>query len=64
MQLRVIVHAIESAEVLESHLKLDTVLDEVQRERRGFYVVRQDGRITGWAYADDLVQGTRLGSAG
>ena len=64
MQLGVIVHAIDSAEVLESHLKLDTVLDEVQRERRGFYVVRQDGRITGWVYADDLVQGTRLGSAG
>ena len=60
-QLGEIVHAVDSAEVLESHAPLDTVLDDVQRDRRGFYVVKQDDRITGWVYAGDLVQGKRGG---
>ncbi len=59
-----IARQIESTEVLDSHVMLDTVLDQVRREHRGFYVVRDEDRIVGWVYADDLVQGKRLGSAG
>ena len=64
MRVAEIAHEIGRADVLEPQMLLDRVLTKVQRERRGFYVVKQDGRITGWVYADDLVQGTRLGGAG
>ncbi|MCY4113786.1 MAG: site-2 protease family protein [Chloroflexi bacterium] len=56
-----IAHNIEPADVLEPQMLLDAVLTKVRRERRGFYVVKQDGRIAGWVYADDLVQGKRPG---
>ena len=59
-----IAHEIGPADVLDPHAPLDTLLTKVQRERRGFYVVKQDGRITGWVYTDDLVQGRRLGRTG
>ena len=45
-------------------MMLDAVLDKAERERRGFFVVKEEGRITGWAYMDDLVEGKRLGGAG
>ena len=64
MRVGEVAHEISPANALEAHVLLDAVLDKAQRERRGFYVVKQDGRVTGWVYADDLIQGTRLGSAG
>lgn len=61
MRVAEIAHEIEPADVLEPDKLLDSVLTKVQREHRGFYVIKQDGRITGWVYADDLVQGKRPG---
>ncbi len=64
MRLGEIAQVFDPAEVLEPNMMLDAVLDKAERERRGFFVVKEEGRITGWAYMDDLVEGKRLGGAG
>ena len=64
MRLSEVAQAIEPAEVLEPHMMLNAVLDKAQLGKRGFFVVKEGGRITGWAYMDDLVEGKRLGGAG
>lgn len=64
MRLGEIVQAVDSVEVMASNLMLDAVLNKVRRDRRGFYVVRDEERIVGWVYADDLVEGKRLGTTG
>ena len=64
MRLSEVAQAIEPSEVLEPHMMLDAVLSKARLAKRGFFVVKEEGRVTGWAYMDDLVEGKRLGGAG
>ncbi len=64
MRVSEVAQAFDPAEVLEAQSMLDAMLDETQLGERGFYVVKDGDRITGWVYMDDLVEGKRLGGAG
>lgn len=55
-----IMSELEADDVLTPTTPLTHVLDDAKRRQRGYYFVSAGGRITGWVFVGDLLQGPRL----